>query len=110
MASGNFLRALGVLVLLSGPVAAQDLFSPAIVVNDRAVTGYELQQRTLLLQAFRTPGDLPELARTQLVEERLKQQEMERAGVQLTDEALARAITDFSARTNLSAEELKAQL
>ncbi|EYD74462.1 Survival protein SurA precursor (Peptidyl-prolyl cis-trans isomerase SurA) [Rubellimicrobium mesophilum DSM 19309] len=110
MTSGNFLRALGVLVLLGGPVAAQDLFSPAIVVNDRAVTGYELQQRALLLDAFGTPGDLPELARTQLVEERLKQQELDRAGATLSDEALARALADFASRAELSTEEFEARL
>lgn len=110
MASGSFLRALGVLLLLSGPVGAQDMFSAAIVVNDRAVTGYELQQRALLLQAFGTPGDLGEIARTQLVEERLKQQEMERAGVNLPEEGLARALSDFSARASLSTEAFEAQL
>ncbi|HVG48359.1 MAG TPA: peptidylprolyl isomerase, partial [Rubellimicrobium sp.] len=110
MASGSILRALGVLALLSGPALAQDLFSPAIVVNDRAITGYEIEQRALLLQVFGTPGDPEELARTQLVEERLKQQELERVGVALADEGLTRALEDFSSRANLSTEEFVAQL
>jgi peptidyl-prolyl cis-trans isomerase SurA len=110
MASGSVLRALSVLVCLVGPAAAQDLFSPVIVVNDRAITGYELQQRALLLQAFGTPGDLEEEARTQLVEERLKEQELERVGVVLAEEGLVRALEDFSARADLSTEEFVAQL
>ncbi|TNC52765.1 peptidylprolyl isomerase [Rubellimicrobium rubrum] len=110
MATGNFLRALGVAVALSGPVAAQDLFSPVIVVNDRAVTGYELDQRVRLLDAFGTPGDLPELARTQLVEERLKQQELDRVGIALEEDGLERALEDFASRANLSAEAFVAQL
>lgn len=109
MASG-LLRALGVALVLAGPAAAQDPFSPVIVVNDRAVTGYELDQRIRLLEVFGTPGNLPELARTQLVEERLKEQELERTGVTLAGEGLARALEDFAARTNLSLQEFEAQL
>ncbi|WP_210527551.1 peptidylprolyl isomerase [Rubellimicrobium arenae] len=109
--SGSFLQALCIALALAGPVAAQEnLFSPVIVVNDRAVTGYELDQRIKLLQAFRTSGDLNEVARTQLVEERLKAQELERVGFNLNDEGLQRALTDFASRANLSLEEFVAQL
>ena len=109
MASG-LLRALGLALVMAGPLAAQDLFSPVIVVNDRAVTGYELEQRIRLLDVFGTPGDLPTLARTQLVEERLKAQELERVGVSLTEEGLAAALEDFAARADLSAEAFIARL
>ena len=88
MRSGS-LKALVVALALGAPVAAQDLFSPVIVVNDRAITGYELDQRIRLLEAFGTSGDLPDTARTQLVEERLKQQELDRVGAVLTEEGLA---------------------
>lgn len=109
MASG-LLRALGLTLALTGPAAGQDLFSPVIVVNDRAVTGYELDQRIRLLDLFGTPGDLPALARTQLVEERLKGQELDRAGVSLTEEGFAQALEDFAARADLSADAFVAQL
>lgn len=107
--ASDLLRALAVALVVSGPALAQD-FSPVIVVNDRIVTGYELEQRILLLDAFGTPGDLAELARTQLVEERLKAQELERVGVSLTEESLGRALEDFSARANLSLAEFETRL
>lgn len=110
MVSGRLLRAMGLALCLCQPVAAQDLFSPAIVVNDRAVTGFELQQRALLLRAFNTPGDVEATARRQLVEERLKDEELTRAGVTISDEALGRAIEDFASRANLSAAEFTAEL
>ena len=109
MGSG-LLKALCVVIAMGGPAHAQDLFSPVIVVNDRAITGFEIEQRVRLLDAFGTTGDLPELARTQLVEERLKEQELDRVGVTISDEGLARALEDFSARANLSAEEFTARL
>ncbi|MBP1805471.1 peptidylprolyl isomerase [Rubellimicrobium aerolatum] len=111
MTTQTFLRALCVALALSGPLVAQEgLFSAVIVVNDGAVTGWEIDQRIRLLQAFNTPGDLPEEARTQLVEDRLKQQELERRGVVLDEPTLARAIDDFAARAGVSGEEFTAQL
>ena len=55
-------------------VGAQNLFSAAILVNDQAITNYELNQRTMFLEALRFPGVPDELAPKQLIEERLKRQ------------------------------------
>jgi peptidyl-prolyl cis-trans isomerase SurA len=110
MFKGTLVRAMVLALCLTTPVTAQDLFSPIIVVNDRAVTAYELDQRIRLLEAFGTPGDLPEAARGQLVEDRLKQQELERVGAVLTEEGLAAALEDFAARAGLSGEEFVARL
>lgn len=99
------LIAAGILALFGGIAAAQSMFSPVITVNDRAVTGYEIDQRQRLLEAFRTPGDLAQLARTQLVEERLKKQEMDRAGLYMAEEGLARAMADFASRANLPLDQ-----
>ncbi|MBW7921695.1 MAG: peptidylprolyl isomerase [Rubellimicrobium sp.] len=95
----------GALALLGSVAAAQGMFSAVITVNDRAITGYEIDQRLRLLEAFRTPGDLPRLARTQLVEDRLKQAEMDRAGLRLTDEGLGRAMEEFASRANLTRDQ-----
>jgi len=95
----------GALALMAGMAAAQGMFSAVISVNDRAVTGYEIDQRIRLLEAFRTTGDLPRLAREQLVEDRLKQEEMERAGVRITDEGLGRAMAEFAARASLPLDQ-----
>lgn len=95
---------------LPGLAAAQGLFSPVITVNNSAVTGYEIDQRVKLLQAFRTPGDLQKVARQQLVEERLKQQEMDRVGLRMTPDGLTRALNDFAQRGNVTLAQLYGQL
>lgn len=84
---------------------AQGQFSPVITVNDSAITAYDLDQRERLLTLFRTPGDLNALARQQLIEERLKQQEMDRAGIRITDEQLATEVEAFAGRANLSLDQ-----
>ncbi len=102
---------LGALIAFGAPTArAQGLFSPAITVNDRAITNYEIDQRVRLLGAFNTPGDLAALAREQLVEERLKLEELERRGLRLTDEALQAGQAELAGRAGLTLEQFTAQL
>ena len=93
------------LALGGSPASAQSQFSPVITVNDAAITGYELDQRRRLLELFRTPGDLDALARTQLIEDRLKQAELDRAGVALTPEGLQGALDEFAGRANLTLDQ-----
>lgn len=95
-----------VLALATGHSAvAQSGFSPAVIVDDKVITYYEIDQRARLLTAFRTPGAGPDLAREQLIEDRLKQAEMDRAGVSLGPEALQSALEQFAARANLTPDQ-----
>lgn len=93
------------LPLMVQPAAAQGQFDPVITVNDSAITGYELDQRQRLLTLFRTPGDVAAVAREQLIEERLKQQDMDRAGVKITPEQVATEVEAFAGRANLSLDQ-----
>lgn len=88
---------------LALPVQAQ--FSPAITVNDKVITQYEIDQRARMLRVFNSPGNLAELAREQMVEERLKQEALDQAGMRLTEEGLQRAMADFAARANQELEQ-----
>jgi len=80
---------------------AQAQFAPAISVNDRVITQYELTQRKLLLTLFRTPGDIDKQARDGLIDDRLKQQELDRFDLKLTDEELTAALEEFAGRANM---------
>ena len=95
---------------LTGPVAAQNLFAPVIYVNDSAITRYELQQRAQMLSLFRAPGDPRELAREQLIEERIKMDAAASAGMTLPDEAITAGMAEFASRADMGAEEFVAQL
>lgn len=88
-----------------GAVLAQGQFSPVLTVDGAAITGFEIDQRRKLLELFRTPGNLDELALEQLVEDRLKAQELARQGLQITDEGLATAMEDFAGRANLTLDQ-----
>ncbi|MDJ0822137.1 MAG: peptidylprolyl isomerase [Paracoccaceae bacterium] len=85
--------------------AQQGLFSPAIKVNDLVITGYELQQRALMLQALNAPGDTARLAREQLIDDRLRLQAMNDAGIRPSPEEVLDGMAEFASRAELSREE-----
>ena len=81
---------------------AQGQLTPVITVNDQVITQYELTQRIRLLELFGTQGDLDEAARTALIEDRLKQQEMARFGVSASEEALRQELEAFAGRADMN--------
>ncbi|WP_286131044.1 peptidylprolyl isomerase [Loktanella sp. 5RATIMAR09] len=81
---------------------AQGQLTPVITVDDRVITQYELTQRIRLLELFRTPGDLNEAARNALIEDRLKQQEMARFDVTISEDVLQQELEAFAERANLT--------
>ncbi|TAG12915.1 MAG: peptidylprolyl isomerase [Rhodobacterales bacterium] len=95
---------------LPAMVGAQDLFAPRMIVNDRVITGYEVEQRSLFLQLLRAPGNPDEEALKGLIEDRLRQTEAERLDLTLTDEEVLTGMTEFASRANLTAEGLIAEL
>ncbi len=97
--------AVGTGLVAPAPVAAQGLFSPAIEVNGNVITNFELEQRMEFLRLLRAPGNIAELARTALIEDRLKQQIVEEAGIRPTEEQVVQGMTEFAQRANLSTED-----
>ena len=91
-------------------VAAQNLFSAAILVNDQAITNYELKQRTMFLEALRFPGIPDELAPKQLIEERLKKAAADQMGIRVSEEELQFELESFARRFNVAFDEFAADL
>ena len=91
-------------------VAAQNLFSAAILVNDQAITNYELKQRTMFLEALRFPGVPQELAPKQLIEERLKKAAADQLGIRVSEEELQFELESFAQRFNVAFDEFASEL
>ena len=96
-------------VLLGGPFTAlpahANPFETVITVNDRAITQYELDQRLLFLTILRQQGDLPDMARKTLIEDRLRMDAAQTAGIKITPEQVMAGMTEFAGRANLTAEQ-----
>ncbi|WP_435141782.1 peptidylprolyl isomerase [Pseudopelagicola sp. nBUS_19] len=93
-------------ILISTVAVAQSAFSPAIIVNDRAVSFYEIEQRALLLAIMNAPGDVRKIAREQLLEDRLKLEAAEISGVQPSEDGLQAGLVQFAQRANVKPEEI----
>ncbi len=88
------------------PATAQgNRFAPAIIVNDSAVSGYELDQRVQFLKILGGQGDIETEARDGLIEDRLRLGAAKEAGIKLTDEQIKAGMEEFASRANLSAEQ-----
>ena len=81
------------------------IFSPVIRVNNTVVTKFELDQRIKFLSALKFPGNPNQVARMQLIEERLKQIESEKLNIILSDTEIQDAQKRFASRANLSLTE-----
>jgi len=102
------LPALAVSVLVGPgavPAASQNLFAPVIKVNDQAITRYEIEQRARMLTLFRAPGNPRELAREQLIEERLKLDAARASGIVIEEEDIQAGMEEFASRANMNAEQ-----
>ena len=109
LTAGVTALALTAAVAPSGALA-QGLFSPAIKVNDQVITNYELNQRALMLQLLRAPGDPRDTAREQLIDDRLKVRAARDAGFTPSDAEVAEGVAEFAGRANLTAEQFLAEL
>jgi peptidyl-prolyl cis-trans isomerase SurA len=92
------------LAMLS-PVMTAAQFAPAITVNDSVVSKFEIDQRMIMLGTFRTPGNLEDTAREQLIEDRLKLAALNSAGLRITDEGLVGAMGEFATRANMDLDQ-----
>lgn len=97
-------------VSVSNPASAQNMFAPAIKVNDQVITGFELQQRARMLTLFNAPGDPQKLAREQLIEDRLKLDAAQTIGVVLQDADVEAGMEEFAGRADMSAQDFTREL
>lgn len=93
-------------LLGASPAQAQsNPFAPVILINNRAITAYEVDQRRLMLEVFRTPGDLQEQAREALIDDRLRLIAGERMGISVTEQEISAGMEEFAGRAQLSTQE-----
>jgi peptidyl-prolyl cis-trans isomerase SurA len=102
--------AIATTMALMSPTFAVAQFVPVIVINDAVVSEFEIDQREAMLRVFRTPGDLQQVARDQLIEDRLKLEALNAAGLRITPEGLRGAMGEFSARENMDVDQFIAVL
>ena len=93
------IAALALAVLAVQPASAQTLFRPVAVVNDSAITGFDLAQRAQIMVALGFSAASPDALRAEaldnLVEDRLKLQAGEQIGIRPTADIIEVGIAEF---------------
>lgn len=92
------------------PAPAQGQFTPKVIVNDRAVTVYEYEQRLRMLTLFGAPGDMQEEALNGLIDDRLRKMAADQIGLKITPEQINAGVAEFAGRVNLPPEQFLAEL
>ncbi|MCB2134397.1 MAG: peptidylprolyl isomerase [Rhodobacteraceae bacterium] len=85
-------------------------YAPVMLVNERAVTEFELEQRIRFLTLLRVPGDPEAEAMKGLIEDRLRQEATKRAGITPTKAQIAAGMAEFAGRANLDTEQFLAAI
>jgi peptidyl-prolyl cis-trans isomerase SurA len=108
--------AIAMVVVLSSATAAtaQTMFRPVAVVNDSAITGFDLSQRAQIMVALgfkpNSQQELQAAALDRLIEDRLKMQEGARAGLKASTESLDEGISEIAKKVGLSVDEFFAAM
>ena len=85
-------------------VKAKNPFSPAIMINDKSITYYEIGQRETLLKILKVTGDIPKLARQQLIEDRLKIAAAEDLDLIPSQDEIQVGMDEFTSRGGLNTD------
>jgi len=106
--------ALCVLVALGTATAQETPFQPIATVNDDVITAFDLDQRMRLLAASGAPTDdvaaLRGAALDALIDDRLRLQAGERAGLEPTPEIVESGLTELARRSNSTPDEFRQAL
>lgn len=77
-----------------------------VVVNDQAITSYDIARRRAFMQLQRRKGNLTTLATDELIDEALKRAAFERAGYRIPDSRVDSAFANFARSNKLSTSQL----
>lgn len=100
----------GLMFAAPAPAPAQGLFSPKVIVNDRAVTVYEYEQRLRMLTLFGASGDAQQEALNGLIDDRLRRVAADQLGLSVTPEQITAGVAEFAGRVNMSGDQFLAEL
>jgi peptidyl-prolyl cis-trans isomerase SurA len=81
------------------PVLAQGSpFAPRVLVDGKAITNFEYDQRLRFMTLLNAPGDLPKEAEKTLIEDRLRLIAGDRLKLRLTPQQIEGGMTEFASR------------
>lgn len=78
----------------------------AVIVNNNAITNYDITRRAAFLKLQQRKGNLNKLAREELVNDMLKRVEMTRRNINVSDSEVSQAYASFASRNKMTLSQL----
>lgn len=91
-------------------VAQSSAFGARVLVNSKAITHYEYDQRLRFMRLLNAPGDLVKEAEKSLIEDRLRLDAADRQKIRVTPKQITDGMTEFAGRFEMPLEEFVAIL
>lgn len=88
------------------PVTAANASDIKVVVNNQAVTSYDIARRKAFLRLQRRKGNITEEATKELIDEALKREAVTRAGYRIPDSQVNAAYANFARNNKMSSSQL----
>ena len=103
--TGGLMALLAALAFSPWAAQAQDnAFAPALTVNGRVISNYEMQQRVFFFSLLQPNADATDEARKSLIDDRLRMGAAEALDIKVTPDNLQAGMEEFAGRVSLTAE------
>ena len=99
-----------VIIIFANFLNAKDTFAPAIHVDEMIITQYEIDQRALLFELLKFPGNHKKEAEKSLIDDRLKFRAAQKSNVEVNPAALIFELEMFAKRANLTIDQFSKRL
>lgn len=90
--------------------ATANPFAPALYVDGRAITNYEIAQREKFLNAIEGPGDHHDEAIKALIDDKIRLFEASKYDITPTDAEIKSGMEEFASRAKMTADQFVAEL
>lgn len=96
------------LAVVSAPLAGAPVQASEIkyVVNNQAVTSYDIQRRAAFLRLQNRRGNVQQLAAEELIDQAVRTAEMKRLNITVSDDQVASAYERFARSNNMSSSQM----
>lgn len=102
--------ALALALAAAAPPALAGPFAPVVMVNDSAVTSFEIDQRLRFMQVLNAPNATRAEVEAELVSDRLKMAAARQMGITVSEADMTAGLAEFAGRANMVTDEFVAAL
>lgn len=91
------------LAIVSAPASAAEV---AYIVNKQPITSYDIQRRAAMLRLMQRGGNVRQIAADEMIEQVLREQEVKRLGINISNQQVDQAYERFAQSNNMGVRQM----